>query len=58
MSVISFAEVLCGIGSEPFKILGTDTLTAKRATYLILTGLGLGLGVNVSQIAIQAVVKT
>ncbi|CAG8953636.1 hypothetical protein HYFRA_00010095 [Hymenoscyphus fraxineus] len=58
MPVILFAQVLCVIGSSLLITLKTDTSTAKWATYLVLTGLGLGLGVNVPHIAIQAVMET
>jgi len=58
MPVILFAQLLCGIGSGLLITLNTDTSTAKWATYMALTGLGLGLGVNVPHIAIQAVMET
>ncbi|KAI9648687.1 hypothetical protein NHQ30_003326 [Ciborinia camelliae] len=58
MPVVLFAQVLCAIGSGLLTTLQTDTSTAKWATYMVLTGLGLGLGVNVPHIAIQAVMET
>ncbi|EPE30603.1 MFS general substrate transporter [Glarea lozoyensis ATCC 20868] len=58
MPVILFAQVLCAIGAGLLTTLTTNTPTAKWATYLVLTGLGLGLGVNVPHIAIQAVMET
>lgn len=58
MPVVLFAQVLCVIGSGLLTTLQTDTSTAKWATYMVLTGLGLGLGVNVPHIAIQAVMET
>jgi hypothetical protein len=58
MPVILFAQLVCAIGSGLLVTLKTDTSTAKWATYLVLTGLGLGLGVNVPHIAIQAVMET